>query len=165
MSGLETILVSLRETGLPLVLIWLLTLSIVYGILSHVEIPRSMSARGVIAIVASFLVLLATAATPMTGFITNLVIASIMIAFGLLVTMIFLEIAGAKVGDKHIFGAHPRIFGVAILVLAVLIFIGAGGLGIINIPNLPTITTPMVALLFFLAVMGTAVWVLFKSTK
>ena len=161
-SALETMIVSLRETGFPLILLWLLSLAITYGILSHVKIPQSQSARGIISIVISFMVLIAAAATQVVSFVTNLIIAGIMVAFGLLVAVIFLEISGAKHDDKHIFALHPKFFGLALIVLLVLIFIGAGGLGILNIPAIE-ITTPLLAIVFFLLVMAAAIWIMMKE--
>jgi len=162
MSGLETLIISLREAGFPLVLLWLLTLSIVYGILSHVELPRSLPARGVIAITSAFLVLFAAASGPATVFISNLLTASIMIAFGLMIAVIFLEMTGTKVKDAHLFAAHPKFFGAVIFILVILIFVGAGGLGLLNIPSM-TITEPLLAVLFFVAVMAVGVWAITKE--
>ena len=163
MSGLEAVIVNMREAGFMLVLLWLLTLSIVYGVLSHIKLPQSLPARGVISIVAAFMVLLAAAAGPVASFISNLITASIMIAFGLIVVMIFIEISGAKMGGEHVFTKHPRFAVAAIVLLVILVFIGAGGLGLLNIPQI-IITDPMIAMAFFLIIMAVAVWVMFKGT-
>ena len=96
-------------------------------------------------------------------FIQNLIVASIMIAFGLIIVMIFLEITGTKLGGEAVFAKHPRFFAAAIIILVILIFIGAGGLGLINIPTI-TITDPMIAIAFFLIIMAVAVWVMFRET-
>lgn len=164
MGALQTVIMNLRAGDFPLILLWLLTLAVVYGILSHVNLPQSKPARGVISIVAAFMVLFAAASGPAALFVENIVVSGIVIAFGLLIVMIFLEITGAKEGGAHIFAKHPLFFGIAILVLAILIFIGAGGLGILNLPTI-RITDPLVAVLFFLAVMVMAIWVLMKETK
>ncbi len=161
-SALAQLILSLRETGFPLILLWLLSLAITYGILSHVKIPESISARGVISIVVSFLILFAVVASQVVNFVTNLIVASVMIAFGLLIVVMFLEIAGAKKEGKHIFALHPKFFGGAIVVLMILIFIGAGGLGILNIPEIK-ITTPILAIIFFLIIMVVAIWIMFKE--
>jgi hypothetical protein len=161
MAGLEVFIESLRQAGFMLVLLWLLTLSVVYGILSHVNIPKSKTVQGVIAIAVSFLVLLAAAAGPAAVFVSNLVTAGIVIVFGLILVVIFFEFLGLE--RPKVFGAHPKFFGLALIVLLILIFIGAGGLGILNIPSIQ-ITTPIVAVLFFLIVMAVAVWVLMKET-
>lgn len=159
---MEVLIESLRQAGFMLVLLWLLTLSIVYGILSHVGIPKSKTVQGVIAIAVSFLVLLAAAAGPAAVFVSNLVTAGIVIVFGLLLVVIFFEFLGVQ--RPEVFGKHPKFFGIALIVLLILIFIGAGGLGILNIPSIQ-ITTPIVAILFFLVVMAVAVWVMMKETK
>src|SRR5437867_1610085 len=82
-NPVENLILGLRAAGFQLVLLWLLTLAVVYGILSHVEIPKSLSARGVISISLAFLVLLAGAAGQAVTFVSNLVTASLLVAFGL----------------------------------------------------------------------------------
>src|SRR3990172_9366430 len=162
-NPIENLVSGLRAAGFQLVLLWLLALAVVYGILSHVELPKSLSARGVISISLAFLVLLAAAAGQAATFVSNLVTASILVAFGLMFAIIFIEISGAKHEGKHVLAMHPKFFGVAMIILATLIFIGAGGLGLLNIPAF-SITSPIVALLFFLVIMVVAVWIMFKET-
>ncbi len=162
-AGIETFIISAREAGLPLVLLWLLTLAIVYGILSHVKMPQSVSARGVISIVSSFLVLLAAAGTAAASFVTSLVTATVLIAFSLMIIIILIEVSGAKgEGGKHIFAAHSKLFGFAFLILLILVFVGTGGLSFLNLPNI-TISDPILALGFFLVVMVLAIWVMVKG--
>jgi hypothetical protein len=162
-NPVESLIVNLRAIGFQLVLLWLLTLAVVYGILSHMELPKSLSARGVIAIVSAFMVLLAAAGTQAADFISNLVTSSILVAFGLLVAMIFLEITGTKVGGEHIFAKHPKFFAAALLILAILIFIGAGGLGLLNIPVF-ALSDPLIAIIFFLLIMVASIWILIKES-
>jgi len=162
-NPIENLVSGLRAAGFQLVLLWLLTLAVVYGILSHVEIPKSLSARGVISICLAFLVLLAAAAGQAATFVSNLVTASILVAFGLMFAVIFIEIAGAKHEGKHVLTMHPKFFGIIILLLTALIFIGAGGLGLLNLPSI-SITSPTIAILFFLIIMAVAVWIMFKES-
>ncbi|MEM5804508.1 MAG: hypothetical protein QXU82_01525 [Candidatus Aenigmatarchaeota archaeon] len=164
--ALTEVILALREAGFALVLLWALTLALVYGLLQHVNIPKSVTARGVISITAAFLVLLAAAAGPAVAFLENLVTASIIIAFGLLLTVIFLEIAGVKVGESKIsiFASHPKFFGAIILVLFVVIFIGAGGLQVIGLPRI-VITEAVATFVLLIAVMIGAIWVLMKESK
>lgn len=162
MVGIETLILNLKAAGFPLVLLWLLTLSVVYGILSHVEMPKSMIARGVISIVAAFMVLFAASAGQTATFVSDIITSGIIIAFGLLIVVIFLEIAGAKEGKEHLFAKHPKFFGVAILALLILVFIGAGGLAILHLPSI-NLTDSLLAVLFFMAIMGVAIWVLLKE--
>jgi len=162
-NPVESLIVNLRAIGFQLVLLWLLTLAVVYGILSHMELPKSLSARGVISIVSAFMVLLAAAGTQAADFISNLVTSSILVAFGLLVAMIFLEITGTKVGGEHIFAKHPKFFAAALLILAILIFIGAGGLSLLNIPVF-ALSDPLIAIIFFLLIMVASIWILIKES-
>lgn len=164
-NPIESLIVSLRAAGFQLVLLWLLTLAVVYGVLSHVELPKSITARGVISIVAAFMVLLAAAGTQAADFISTLTTSAIVVAFGLIIAMIFLEITGTKVGGEHIFAKHPKFFGAALLILVILIFVGAGGLGILNI-GIPfmSLSDPLIAIIFFLLIMVASIWILVKET-
>jgi hypothetical protein len=162
-NPIEGLIENLRAIGFQLVLLWLLTLAVVYGILSHIELPKSTSARGVISIVSAFMVLLAAAGTQAADFISNVVTSSILVAFGLIITLIFIEIAGAKSGGAHIFAQHPRFFGAALLVLFSLIFIGAGGLNLLNIPVF-AVSDPLIAIIFFLLIMVASIWILVKES-
>ncbi|MFH0929429.1 MAG: hypothetical protein V1818_03680 [Candidatus Aenigmatarchaeota archaeon] len=165
-NPMEDMIKGLRAAGFQLVLLWLLTLAIVYGVLSHLNLPKSISTRGVIAIVSSFMVLIAAAGTQAANFVSTLTTSSIVVAFGLMIAMIFLEITGAKVGDVHIFGKYPKFFAGAIIVLFILIFIGAGGLGILNLPSIGfSLSDPLLAIVFFLIIMVASIWILVKESK
>jgi len=161
-NPIESMIVSLRDAGFLLVLIWLLTLAIVYGVLSHIELPKSITARGVISIVASFLVLVAVAGSQAATFLSNFTTYAIAIAFSLFILMMFLEITQTKISGEHIFSKHPRFFAAALIIIAILIFASAGGLGLIGFPIIQ-ITTPAVAIGVFLIVMVASVWILFKE--
>jgi len=162
LNPIESMIVTLRDAGFQLVLLWLLTLAVVYGVLSHLELPKSLTARGVISIVSSFLVLVACAGTMAANFLSNLATSAIAVAFGLMFTMIFLEITGTKVSGEHIFAKHPKFFATALIIIAILVFIGAGGLSFIAIPEI-VISTPIAAIGLFLIVMMASVWILFKE--
>lgn len=162
MAGIESMIVALRESGFPLILLWMLTLAIVYGILSHVKIPQSSSARAVISLVTAFMVLFAAAATVVTAFIQTAVTSFIVIVFSLLIIMIFLELTGTKVGGEHVFAKHPKFFAAALIIIVILIFIGAGGLQFLPAISIPSTTG---AVLLFLGVTVLALWVLMKEEK
>ncbi len=164
MAGLQDLILNLRAEGFPLLLLWVLTLAVVYGILSHINLPQSKVVRGTISIVSAFFVLFAAASGPAVQFVENIMVAGIVIAFGLLLVMIFMELTGAKKGGEHIFAAHPKFFGLAFIVLLGLIFIGAGGMGLLNIPAI-RITEPTIAILFFAAIMIATIGVLMKEGK
>lgn len=165
-NPIENVILGLRAAGFQLVLLWLLALAIVYGILSHIDMPKSMSARSVISIVSAFMVLLAAGVTSAAVFISNLITASIVIAFGLMMVMIFLEITGTKMGSgEHVFTKHPRFFATALIILLAVVFVGAGGLNILNIQLIGiAIPTEVMAIALFLTVMVAAIWVLMKET-
>ena len=91
-----------------------------------------------------------------------MIIASILIAFGLIIAVIFLEISGAKHEGKSLFAAHPKVLGGSILIIMLLVFIGAGGLGVINVPMIP-ITESMAAVVLFVGVMLVSIWVIIKE--
>ena len=153
---------SWREAGLPLLFLWMLTLAIVYGVLTHVKMPNSNSARGVISIVTAFMVLFAAAATQVTAFLSTIVTSFIAIAFGLLLIIIFLEMTGTKVGDKHVFGAHPKFFATIIILIGVAIFIGAAQMtGLFNFNII--ISDTILGMVFFLVIIVVAMWALMKE--
>lgn len=162
-SPIETMILNLREAGFPLVLLWMLTVAIVYGILSHVNVPKSYSARATISIICGFLVLFAAAATSAAIFLSTLIASFVAVAFGLMMLLIFLEIAGAKAGGKHVFEAYPKFFAAALIIIAIAIFVGAGGLKFINISWY--ISDATIALVFFLVIMAISLWVLTKEEK
>lgn len=147
---------NLEEVGFfAYILPWLLTLSIVYGILEHYNLPQSKSARGVIAIVSAFLIL------PLGGviqpFLTGLIKGLVVVGSGILVTIIFVELLGFKAGEtENIFEKHPREFGIILIILSILVFIGAGGLELLGWRV--RITGAFLSLLFFLAVMVIGTW-------
>ncbi len=137
------------------VLPWLLTLAIVYGVLEHYEMPQSSSARGVIAIVAAFVVL------PVGGliepFLREMVTGLIAIGMGIIVAIIFVELLGYKTAEvQNVFHAHPKVFGIILAVLAVLVFIGAGGMDLVGFDI--RVEGEIVTLLAFLVIISLGVW-------
>lgn len=161
-TPIDAIIMSWREAGLPLLLLWMLTLAVVYGVLSHVSLPKSNSARGAISIVTAFLVLFAAAATQVTAFLSILVTSFIAVAFGLLIIIIFLEMTGTKVGEKHIFGAHPKFFATILILIGVGIFIGAAqATNLFRISF--SLSDAIIGMLFFLAVITIALWAFMKE--
>lgn len=163
MTGLETLIINLRDAGFPLILLWMLVLAVVYGILSHVSIPKSKATQGVISIIAAFLVFFAAASAQATTFLSNMVTSFIVVGIALLIGVIFMEMVGIKSGE-HVFQKNAKFFAIILLVIVILIFIGAGGLSILNLPNI-SISETMVAVLIFLVVMVVAVWALMKGGK
>ncbi len=120
------------EIGLPEILLWLLTYAIVYGVLAQVEIPKSKSARSVIAIVSGFLVLMSQPAEILTV-LSQMAGDMLLIIIGILVLLVLLEVSGFKTGE-HIVGEtyKKHIFLVALILIAVAIFVSAGGLQLLG---------------------------------
>ncbi len=157
-TPVEAFVLTLREAGITLVLLWVLTLAIVWGLLSHANIPKSGAVRGIIALTSAFLMLLAAAASPAVAFLQTLIVSSILIAFGLLVGIVFLELIGARDAvSKH--GVH---LGFILLLLLVAIFVGAGGLGVIPLPAL-NLDPTVIAFVIFTLVIVAAVWIMLKE--
>jgi len=141
---------------------WMLTLAIVFGILEHYKIPKSESARAVISLVAAFLVL--PLAPSLSGFLTGMVKGLVVIGVGILVTLIFVELLGYKVGGgQSIFEKHPLGFGVVMILIAIMVFVGAGGLELLNFEF--SVSGDILAALFFLAAMTLGVWWMTSSKE
>ncbi len=134
---------------------WMFTLAVVYGILEHYKIPKSQSARAVISLVSAFLVL--PLAPGLMGFMTGMVKGLVVVAVGILTALIFVEMLGYKVGKKeNIFEKHPIGFGIVMIIIAIIVFVGAGGLDLLDVKI--EIGNDIIAALFFLGAMTLGVW-------
>jgi len=134
---------------------WMLTLAIVYGILEHYKIPNSQSARGVISIVAAFLVL--PVGPIIAPFLTNMVKSMLVVGVGILVALIFVEMLGYKVGKgENIFEKYPVGFGVVLIIIAILVFVSSGGMQLLNIDI--NIDSNTLSATFFIIIMILGVW-------
>jgi len=130
----------LQAFGLIDIILWLLSFAIVYGVLSQVGekgVPEHKGARAIISIVIAFMVLFATPAQ-LSVAISKISSSLLLIILGLLCLIVFIEAAGVKVYEevapkgkltqKSIFEVYSKHFAIALLFIAVMIFIGAGGL-------------------------------------
>jgi hypothetical protein len=160
-NPIDNMIVGLREAGFGLVMLWLLTLAIVYGILTQLNLPSTISARGIISIAASFLVLMAAAGSGAAVFIGTLTTFTIVVGVGLIMSLVLLEIAGAKIGGVHIFGAYPKIFAPIILIIAVALFLLAAGFNPLVL--LSASVVPIIGCGIFLFIIAATVWTLMKS--
>jgi len=168
--GLENIM---QNSFFVILLPWLLTFAIVYGILQHYKIPKSPSARAIISIVFAFFTI--PVAGPLMTIIGNMGAALVIAIAGILFLLILFEITGTRhfegavTEDGKIIGGKKRItekyykaFAFAVVVLAILIFIGAGGLQLLGI-TIPSINYPV---LFFFAVMVIVIiWMVTSEKK
>ena len=160
-TPLDNMIVGLRDSGFGLVLLWLLTLAVVFGALTHAKMPDSIAVRGVISIVASFLVLMAAAGTQIALFMSTLTSYGMVVAFTVIIALILLELAGAKMAGKHIFEMHPTFFGLMLVLIVIFLFIAAGGLSLFSLQI--EVTSPIVGLIIFLSIIVGTVWAITKD--
>lgn len=125
---------------LPEILLWLLTYAIVYGVLSQVGgggIPKSKSARSIIAIVAGFFVLMSQPAE-LLAVLSQMAGDMLLVIIGILVFLVIVESMGLKIKDqqekKSIIEheALNKILLIFLAIIAVAIFISAGGLRLLG---------------------------------
>lgn len=163
----------LQRLGFADILLWLLTFAVVYGILSQIKVPKSREAQAIIAIVIGFLVLLSVP-TSLVAFISQASTSLILIALGILMIMVFLEVAGLtqeypEIRDGKptgrtikisIFTRHPYIFGIIMAIIAILIFVGAGGLNVLGwkVPTGYSLT----GIIFFVLIIMAIMWMIFS---
>ncbi len=134
---------------------WMLVLALVYGILEHYKMPKSDSSRAVISLVSAFLVL--PLAPTLSGFLTGMIKNLLVVGVGILIMLIFVEMLGYKVGKgENIFDKHPVGFGIIMILIAIMVFVGAGGLELLDVEF--TIGSDVLAALFFLGAMTMGVW-------
>lgn len=153
------------------ILPWLLTFAIVFGILGHYGIPKNKSARAIIAIALAFFVM--PVAAPVVAILGQLGMGLVMLFAGLLFILIMFEMTGTRhsvgvVDEKgnlkeipkaKITEKYYRGFGIALAILAIMVFIGAGGLGYLGYP-VPIINYPLV---FFIGIIVLMIWWMVKE--
>ena len=120
----EEMLLFLKQQGFELVLIWMLSIAIVYGILTRIKMPESVSARGVISIAVGFLILLASVGTNIPSILSSLIASMIVVGFVLLMIVIFLELLGIKSAETV--EKHAGLLFVILSGVAFLIFLSSG---------------------------------------
>ncbi len=165
--GLENMM---QNSFFVILLPWLLTFAIVYGILQHYKIPKSPSARAIISIVFAFFTI--PVAEPLMTIIGNMGASLVIAITGILFLLILFEITGTRYVPEEpkseeeikqrITQKYYKEFTFGVIVLAILIFIGAGGLQLLGI-TIPSINYP---LLFFFAVMVIVIiWMVTSEKK
>ena len=152
-------LLTLKEMGFDLILVWMLSMAIIYGILTKLKMPESYSARGTIAIASGFLIMLASAGTAIPMIIQNLVVSLIVVGFVLLLIVIFLELMGIKAVET--LEKYSSIALIAVVVIAFLIFLSSGATNLFNLHVFFSQTT--LALVLFLVFMSFVVWIMAKE--
>ncbi len=159
MSPIEQMLVSLKEMGFDLILVWMLSIAIIYGILTKLKLPESYSARGVIAIASGFLIMLASAGTALPMIIQNIVVSLIVIGFVLLLVVVFLELMGIKSAD--VLEKYSTIIFLVIAGIVFLVFLSSGAESLFNINIF--FSQGVLALILFLVFASFVVWIMAKE--
>jgi len=170
----------LQRLGFADILLWLLSFAVVYGILAQVNIPKSKQVQAIIAIVAAFFVLMAAPVSLMST-ISQLSTGLIVVLMGLIIFMVFLEVGGIKhveyeavtnekgevVGGKptmvHFFSKNPYVIAITLILIAGLLFVGAGGLKLVGISIPYGVDTT--GLLFLIMIIIAVLWMITGEKK
>jgi hypothetical protein len=171
---------TLSNMGLPEILLLLLSFAIFYGVLTQVNMPANKESRAIISIVAAFFVLLATPIS-LIQVLSQMSSSLILVVLGVLVLMIFMEIAGikhveyyseqdkeGKVTTKKIeiplFTKHKYITFFVFLIITILIFIGAGGLNLLGFSAIRMISSAMTSMVFFVVIILAIMWMITEGS-
>ncbi len=144
---------------------WLLVFAIVYGILGAAGIPKNKSARTVISLAIAFFVL--PVAGPLVAIIGQLGLGMVMLFTAILFVLILFEVTGTKKhleqGGKEteVHTYYYKLFGFVLAVLAIMVFIGAGGLAYLGFSNI-SINYPLV---FFIGIIAITIWWMITEGK
>jgi len=174
---MEQIFSSLENLGLVQILIWLLSFAIVYGILDQMKIPKNKGPRTIISLVIAFMVLFA-APIKSVEIISKMSTGLLLFLLAVIIFMIFIETAGVKKLKKHedlsrkakttiheskeahnIFEEYSKYFAIAFFLIALLIFIGAGGLDLIGF-NINLGSTSIMSLGFLIIIILAIMWMI-----
>lgn len=142
---------------------FLLTVAVVYGILESVKLPKSKPAQMTLAILSGFIVL--PIGPLIYPFLSRLGLEMIVLAIGLITLVIVAESLGVKVGGgKHIWEIYPKITGLILVTLGIIIFSGAGGFDLI----LPSGGSgfsmgPSATVVIFLGLIAACIWWITKK--
>ncbi len=181
----DQLLGELERLGFPDVLLWLLTFAVVFGLLSQTNMPKSKASRGIISIGIATLVMLSAPAS-LILFLSQASSGLILIVVALLVVIAFVETAGVKatikvpVRDKEgritnykeervsIFSAYGKIFAIAFIIVAVMIFLGSGGWGLLGFGDITLKgmgAESMLGIIFLAAVVIGVLWMIAESKE
>ena len=171
-----------ERLGLPDIILWLLTFSITYGLLSHADLPKSKAARAMISFVLAFFVMFSAPAA-LLATLTKMSSALILTVLGILVFIVFLEAVGMRVkirvpteldekgkpkeyGIKeiNIFQAYSQYFIAAFVIIAILIFIASGGLNLLGW-NISFAWMNTTTAFFLIAIIIAIFWLLMERGK
>ncbi|MFH1474125.1 MAG: hypothetical protein ABIE55_04535 [Candidatus Aenigmatarchaeota archaeon] len=173
MDGLTTGLAYVAGLGLPQILLWVLTFAIVFELMTKLKILGRAPAA-IVSVITGLFVLMAVPTAVITAIATmstGLVVASI----GFLVVLSLIEIGQIRIigieknkegkdvaVENHPFKIHGRLMTLAVMAVAAVIFVVAGGPALIGITAFPAIGMGT----WVLIVIGVAVlWMVSESGK
>jgi len=159
-SALPQLLANAQTMGLFLYLFpFLLSLAIFFGIISYAmgdKMPKS--AISLISIILAFFVMLYSSWNPgIVDFFANLSGAGLIVGSGILFLIILFGLLGFK--TEGLFGGEKSkwVFIFAIIIIAIMIFIGAGGSSFGIIPNWAG-NAEFMTVVFFIVIIALAMW-------
>ena len=164
--GIEGLIDVTQSSFFVYILPWLLTFALVFGILEHYKIPKSKSARTIISLVIAFFVM--PVAAPVVAILGQLGLGMVILFAGILFILILFEVTGtknarlmgtgkgreAKLKKIRVTETYYKLFGFAVAVLAVMVFLGAGGLEYLGY-EMVNINYPLV---FFIGILVIMIW-------
>lgn len=144
---------------------FLLFLAIIFGVLRFaLNEQLDKSAAALISIIGSFFVLNFSGSFgyQIAQFFTLLFGSGLILLSGILIIFIFLGLVGVKPSALFEARGHKWAFVLLLVFIGILIFLGAGGGALLSIPtSLGGFTgSDVAAIIFFLIVLGFAVWFL-----
>ena len=168
MADISTIGQLIQRFGFADILLWLLTFAVVYGVMSQAMPKMRKEIVAIIGMVVGFLVITAVP-TALIGFISQMSSYLVLLVMGILVLIIFIETVGLQ-KEEHQFKegklvgktkknilSHP-IAVVALLIIVILMFVGAGGLNLLGI-KIPNNFDPT-GVIFIAAIIGAILWMI-----
>ena len=172
----------INSLGVPQIMLWLLSFAAMYGLMTQAKVPKDKPSRAIISFVAAFFVILATP-TALIEVIERMSQSLVLIILGLLVIIVFLEVAGIKTKGKikgydkegkpiyehggesiSLFEYYGKYFALILIILAILVFIGAGGLNLLGF-NISLSGMNTMTLLFFIVIILAVTWMIFEKPK
>ncbi|MFH0830256.1 MAG: hypothetical protein V1887_03805 [Candidatus Aenigmatarchaeota archaeon] len=170
MADFATVGGVLTRLGLPDMLLWLLTFSVVYGILNQANVPKGKSVQAILALVVAFLVIM-SAPTALLSFITSLSSNLVLVLVGILVLVVLFEAFGIKHflattegGESHsYFSKYPAMFAVGFVVLAGLVFVGSGGLDVLGITLPSNVNINSSGTIFLIGIVLAVIWLIIET--
>ncbi len=163
------------------IVLWLLSFALVYGLLSHIGkkgMPESNVARGIVGIVAAFFVLLSPVTNELTKVLSSMSTGLILLVLGILVFIVFIELAGVKLGKyevkqgvhierqagQKVFEKHSQFFAVLLIIFAILVFVAANGLNLLGF-NIPLNSSSSMTLLILGVIILAVYWLITEKQE